>query len=262
MKFQEAVIAFLVHPPTLIDVNQVLMDNWFPIVVVGSLVLFLVSRLRTKHFYFIRHGKTLLNEAEVRQGEAGSLNDAGKVQADMVGLYLTQFYIQEICSSTFQRARETAEAIGAHLSGVPTIYSPLLGERRNPTNIIGKSFHDPEVEKIIGMMDQSFHEDNLRMSDEENFADLKKRSEMCLTFLEHRGPHEVCVVTHKIFLQVLLSYMIHGKKLQAADYAKLSFFSPAENAGITVCSYSPWGRYTKSRGWTIITYNETFTPGA
>ncbi len=260
MDFQQAAIAFLIDPPTLADLNTLLMQNWFPIVLVVALLLFLVTRLRTKHFYFVRHGQTILNEAEVRQGEEGSLNEAGKVQADMAGLYLVQFHIQEICSSTFERAKETTDAINERLKTIPITYSPLLVERRNPTSIIGKSYHDPEVERIIGQMDQSFHDDNLRISDEENFADLKIRAERCLDFLEHRGPHEICVVTHKIFLQVLLSYILLGKNLHAAEYAKLSFFNPADNAGITVCSYSPWRRYGKSRGWSIISYNEKFSP--
>jgi broad specificity phosphatase PhoE len=258
MDFQQSAIAFLVNPPTLMDLNTVLKTNWFSIVLIVTLLLFLISRLRTKHFYFVRHGKTLLNEAEVRQGEEGGLNDAGKTQADMAGIYLSQFHIQEICSSTYLRAKETADAINVHTNNVPIVYSPLLVERKNPTEIIGRSYHDPDVEYIIGRMDQSFHDDDMRISDEENFTDLKKRAARCLDFLEHRGPHEVCVVTHRIFLQVMLSYMLEGKNLHATDYAKLSFFNPADNAGITVCSYSPWRRYTKSRGWNILTYNEKF----
>lgn len=261
MDFKQTAIAFLIDPPSLVDLNQFLTENWFPIVLVVSLLVFLISRLRTKHFFFVRHGQTILNEAEVRQGAEGSLNDAGRVQADMVGMFLAQYHIQELCSSTYQRAKETADAINAHLKNVPIVYSPLLVERRNPTAIIGKSYYDPEVQKMIGRMDQSFHDDDLRIADEENFADLKRRAERCLDFLERRGPHEICVVTHKVFLHVLLSYMLAGKKLHASDYAKLSFFNPADNASITVCSYSPWRRFTKTRGWEIVSYNEKYGPG-
>src|SRR6185437_10675352 len=81
-------------------------------------------------------------------------------------------------------------------------------------------------------MDQSFHDDDMRISDEENFADMKKRAEHALNFLEHRGLHEVCVVTHKVFLQMLIAYITAGKRLHAADYAKMSFFNPADNASI------------------------------
>jgi broad specificity phosphatase PhoE len=256
MDIQQSAIAFLVDPPSLADLNGLLMREWFPIVLTVAMLLFLVSRLRTKHFYFVRHGETILNEAEVRQGEAGSLNEAGKMQADMAGLYLTQFHIQEICSSTFERAKETAEAISERNKNTPVIFSPLLAERRNPSSVVGRSFHDPEVAHMTDLIDKSLHDDNLRVADEENFTDLKTRAVRCLDFLERRGPHEICVVTHKIFLQLLLSYITVGKQLHAADYAKLSFFNPTDNASITICSYSPWRRYTKNRGWTIVSYNE------
>jgi len=59
-----------------------------------------------------------------------------------------------------------------------------------------------------------------------------------------------------VFLQMLLSYILEGKNLHARDYAALSFFNPAHNAGVSICSYSPWKKYTKSRGWTIISYDE------
>lgn len=262
MDLRQSAIAFLIDPPSLQDVNQLLTDEWFPIILVAALLLFLISRLRTKHFYFVRHGTTILNEAEVRQGPEGSLNDAGRVQADMVGFYLQQFHVQEICSSTYQRAKETAEAISERLKNAPITYSPLLVERKNPTEIIGKSSRDPDVAYVTGLMDQSFHDDDMRISDEENFADMKKRAEHALNFLEHRGLHEVCVVTHKVFLQMLIAYITAGKRLHAADYAKMSFFNPADNASITICSYSPWGRFTKSRGWKVLSYNEKYSASA
>lgn len=258
MDLEKSAIQFLIDPPSLTDANRILGENWFYIVLAVALLVFLFSRMRTKHFYFVRHGKTILNEAEVHQGEDGSLNDAGKVQADIVGLYLAQFPIREICSSTFERAKETADAINARLKNIPVVYSPLLAERRNPKEVIGRSHHDPEVKRIIGLMDQSFHADDYRFSDEENFTDLKRRAAQCLDFLERRGAHEICVVTHRVFLEMLLAFMTYGSEFSAVDYTKMSFFKPTGGAGVTICSYSPWRRYGKTRGWTILTYNEKF----
>ena len=114
-------------------------------------------------------------------------------------------------------------------------YSPLLVERRNPSEIIGKDRDNPDVVRVIDQMDLAYHEDDYRFSDEENFIDLKKRAKECLSFLAREGARETCVITHHAFLKMLLSYMLYREKLHAADFVKLSFFNTSDNGGISVC---------------------------
>lgn len=210
---------------------------------------------RPRRFYLIRHGETLLNAEHIRQGEDGALSKAGRRQAEAVGRYLERFPIKRIIASAYPRARETAAIINAHLNA-QVVASSLFAERRNPSEIIGRSTGDPEVVRIVDQMDLAYHDDDYRFSDEENFADLKKRARKCVRLLALQGARETAVVTHHVFLKMILAYLLYRERLHAADFTKLSFFNISDNAGITVCEFRPWRFLSKTRGWRVISYNE------
>lgn len=219
----------------------------------GALVVIVL--MRPRRFYFVRHGETLLNAQHIKQGAEGGLSEKGKRQAEKVGAYLKQFHIERIISSTYPRARETAAIINAYLK-VPVIYSPLLIERRNASETVGKRRDDPEVVRIVDQTDLAYHEDDFRFSDEENFVDLKKRARKCLNLLARQGSRETCVVTHHVFLKMCVAYLLYRERLHAADFVKLSFFNISDNAGITVCEFHPWKMLSKTRGWEVVSYNQ------
>ena len=227
----------------------------FLIFIAGAAVLIHILFMQPRRFYFIRHGETVLNAEHVRQGEEGGLSERGRRQEEEVGKYLKRFPIESIISSAYPRARETTEIINRHLK-VPTFYSPLLVERRNPKEIIGKSTSDPEVIRIVDQIDLAYHEDKYRFSDEENFIDLKQRAKKCIGLLARQGTRETAVVTHYIFLKMLLSYLLYRERIHASDYIKLSFFNVSDNAGITICEFHPWRMFDARRGWQIISFNE------
>lgn len=224
------------------------------ILVVGFI---LFRALRPKRFYFVRHGETILNAAHVRQGEEGGLSEKGKLQAAATAAHLATCSIEKLIVSPFERTRETAAIINEKLH-VPILYSPLVGERRNPSEIIGKSGDDPAVARIVDEMDLSYHDDTYRFSDEENFQDLKQRAHDTLTLLAQEGAHHTGVVTHSIYLKMLIAYLLYRETLHAKDYVKLSFFNASDNAAVTVCEYWPLFTLSKTRGWRVISYNETF----
>ncbi|MBI2025653.1 histidine phosphatase family protein [Candidatus Kaiserbacteria bacterium] len=229
---------------------QPLFFGLIALAIIGAALL-----IRPRRFYFVRHGETILNEQHIRQGEAGGLSENGKRQAEAAGTYLERFQIERIIASTYPRAKETAEIINKHLK-VHIIYSPLLAERKNPKEIIGRSTRDPDVIRIVDEMDNSYHEDEYRFSDEENFIDLKRRARKCLNLLALQGANETAVVTHHVFLKMLIAYLLYRERLHAADFAKLSFFNISDNAGITVCEFSPLLFLSPTRGWRVISYND------
>lgn len=216
------------------------------------LVFFL---MRPRRFYFVRHGETILNAQHIRQGEEGGLSENGKHQAEKVGRYLKRFPVGSIIASTYPRARETAAIINTHIK-VPIIYSRLLAERRNPSEIIGRKRDDRDVASIIDKMDLAYHQDKYRFSDEENFIDLKRRARKCLNFLARQWVRETVVITHHVFLKMLVAYLLYRRRLHAADFAKLSFFNTLDNAGITVCEFHPWKLLSPTFGWEVVSYNE------
>ena len=49
-----------------------------------------------RNFYFVRHGETILNSEQKRQGERGGLSPKGIEQAFKVGARLRDFKIKKI----------------------------------------------------------------------------------------------------------------------------------------------------------------------
>ena len=221
--------------------------------------------IKKKQIYFVRHGESELNALNVRQGSKGHLSPKGREQAAFVAERFIQIPIDVIISSNFERAEETAGIIADKIRA-PLVVSELLAERRNPHEIIGRPSDDPEVAAILDRIDRSFHTNELRYSDEENFDDLKDRARALLRFLENRPESSILCVTHHIFLRTVVSFIEIGEKLTSAHLAKFTFLNPLENAGITLCSYAPvekgwwkWKRREEPRanlGWKLVVWND------
>jgi broad specificity phosphatase PhoE len=226
-----------------------------PFLLVALVVIAFILLLRPRRFYFIRHGETLLNAQHIKQGSEGSLSVNGEKQAEQVAAYLKRLPIECIISSPYTRAKETSAILNKALH-VSVLYSPLLSERRNPSEVLGKSTRDPEVIRIVDEMDLAYHEDTYRYSDEENFIDMKIRARKCLNLLSRQGAYQTVVVTHHAFLKMLLAYMLYREGLHAGDFIKLSFFNTSDNGGVSVCEFNPLKVFSPSRGWRVISYNE------
>ena len=187
----------------------------------------------TRVIYFIRHGESVLNAQGIRQGPDGPLSEKGRAQVSVVAEGLTHIDkpIEAIISSPYQRARETAEIIANRL-GLPLEFSDLLVERRNPSEIVGRKRYSKEVHKIVDVIDHSYHEDNLRYSDEENFADLKARAKKLIEYIKDREEEVLLCATHGIFMEMIAAYIEFGDNLSAKGYVKYSSFHEVKNAGL------------------------------
>lgn len=208
-----------------------------------------------KLIYFVRHGETEFNVKNLRQGPEGALTEQGRAQA----LATAKRFPKEkgapqvIISSPYERTKETAEIIAKELK-MRVEYSDLLVERRNPSEIIGHWDKERDVKEIVDRIDKSFHQDNLQYSNEENFIDLKKRAEKLLKYIRSRSEKRIIMVTHGIFLKMVVSYILLREKLTASLYNKLSYFNPINNAGIAICSYK--GHFFKKDEWKLIVWND------
>lgn len=211
--------------------------------------------MATKVIYFVRHGQTEANVAGVRQGEGGPLSAKGREQALATAKRFPKQKgrPQIIYSSPYERTKETAEIIAKELN-LKIKYTNLLKERKNPTEIIGHWGGEPDIKRMIDRMDVSYHADDLRVSDEENFTDLKKRARELLFFISMRWQKRIIMVTHKIFLKMVIAYMLHGEKLTASQYNSLSYFNPIDNAGMAICTYK--SHWFKKDEWKLVVWND------
>jgi len=208
-----------------------------------------------KLIYFVRHGETENNVKNIRQGAEGPLSEKGRAQALATAKRFPKQRgrPQAIISSPYERTKETAEIIGEELQmGVE--YSDLLVERKNPSEIVGHWGEEVDVKHIINQMDKSYHADDLRVSDEENFVDLKARAKKLLVYITKRPEERIIMVTHMIFLKMIVSYMLYGEKLTASQYNNLSYFNPINNASMAICSYTT--HLFKKNEWKLIVWND------
>ncbi|KKQ20101.1 MAG: phosphoglycerate mutase, phosphoglycerate mutase [Parcubacteria group bacterium GW2011_GWC1_36_9] len=211
--------------------------------------------MATKLIYFVRHGETESNVKRIKQGPEGSLTEKGREQALATAKRFPKHrgHPQIIISSPYKRTKETAEIIGKELN-MDVEYSDLLMERKNPTEIIGHEVREREVRQIIDRLDKSFHNDNLRYADEENFVDLKERAKKLLDYIARRPEKRIIMITHGVFLKMVVSYMLKGEKLTASEYNKLSYFNPINNTGMAICSYTT--HLFKKNEWKLIVWND------
>lgn len=211
--------------------------------------------MSTKLIYFVRHGETVLNSQNIRQGPSGALTEKGRAQALATAKRFPKHKgrPQIIIASPYERTRETAEIIANELH-MKIKYSELLVERKNPTEVIGHSGGEKNVKAIIDRIDKSYHSDDLRISDEENFIDLKKRAKKLLGYISRRPEKRIIMVTHGIFLKMVASYITYGKKLTASEYNTLSYFNPVNNASMAIVQYKH--HWLKKNDWKIVVWND------
>jgi broad specificity phosphatase PhoE len=213
------------------------------------------THMASKIIYFVRHGETVLNAKNIRQGPDGPLTEKGRAQA----LATAKRFPKEkgrpqvIIASPYERTKETAEIIAKELK-MKVHYSDLLVERRNPTEVIGHEGGERDVRQIIDLIDKSYHADDLRFSDEENFTDLKKRAKELLAYIALRPEERLMMVTHSNFLKMIASYMTYGDKLTASIYNTLNYFNPINNAGMAICSYTY--HIFKEDEWKVLIWND------
>ncbi len=183
----------------------------------------------------IRHGESILNANNIRQDREGGLSDLGKDQAEKTGIRLSKIKFDVMLVSPFERTVETAKIISKHVK-IPKgpEYVELLIERRNPSEIINKSSELPEIKAIIDTIDEAYHADDYRYSDEENFLDLKDRARELLRYLAHRPEEKFLVVTHSIFLKMIAALIVAGPSLNSKKYNLMSFLNSSNNASVTV----------------------------
>jgi len=225
-----------------------------------------MTAMARKLFYMVRHGESILNAEHIRQGGEGALSELGRTQATATGTRLSKTHFDAVLVSPYERTRETAALIMEHVkSRKPVEYVDLLVERRNPSEIVNQSADDWNVKKIVDLIDKSFHSDDFRYSDEENFADLKSRAHELLLYLTRRPEKKILVVTHSIFLKMIAACIIYGEELTAARYNLLSFLNASNNASITVVEYNPgilqgtWiGRllFKRKNPWKLIAWDD------
>lgn len=208
-----------------------------------------------KTIYFVRHGESVANEQGIRQGSDDQLNDKGKKQAQLIGRRLKALPLEVVVASVNPRATETAK-IATALGGQPLEPSPLFAERRNSSSIIGKPFYDPEVMATYKTIREHEDDPEWHYEDEENFHDLRERATTALNFLLERPEAHIGVVTHALFMSVMLAVITFGPEVTPAIWHNMRRTFHFDNTGLTVAQYGARPESGLAPHWRLLSWND------
>jgi broad specificity phosphatase PhoE len=201
-----------------------------------------------KTVYFVRHGSTAQLEAAAYQNHDVPLSALGMKQGEVVAERFATVPVDVIFSSAMARAEKTAQKI-AEAKKLPVEPLSVFNEILRPSAIRGKMRDDPVVARIFAEVKEYFSDPSRRHSDEENFYDLKTRALEALAFLESRAENRILVVTHGVFLKMVLGAMMFGDALSAQEHGGIDRFFFPSNTGITKCVF-------KDGRWRLMTWND------
>lgn len=198
--------------------------------------------------YFVRHGESEDNANGIRQTSDSNLSKLGLKQAKILSKRLSSIPVDILLSSTFARARQTAEIISNEIKKEAE-YSSLFVERKRPTELEGKPATDLEVIKITALMRDHTDDINWHHSDEENFFDIKKRAIQAVQYLQSLDKENILVVTHGTIMKTMLCVMMLGEAFESTTYYQILGFLHDHNTGITWCEYD-------GSKWKLQTWND------
>jgi broad specificity phosphatase PhoE len=156
--------------------------------------------------------------------------------------------LKAILTSSFRRARETAEIIGAKFPGVPVLPSPLFHECLHPSRIRGLPINDPEVQRTIVEFTKHFHDPDYSYEDGETFFQRKARALQALAVLEEHYGDCIALVTHGVFATHLINCMLHGEELTSYMLERAPMIFP--NTGILKLTFGEYPAFGGKRtGW-------------
>ena len=206
-----------------------------------------------KTVYLIRHGQSADNASPVFQSPDSPLTPKGRAQAQSIAERVSKLTFDSLIVSPFQRAKETADAI-TQMTGKVAEYSDLFVERIKPTSINGKSYGDKEADRAWREWEESTHTSGMRVEDGENFDDLMARADKALAFLTARPEESIVVVTHGVFLRMLVARVLFSTMLSGPLFKNFQRNAITENTGMTVLIYTD--AFEESFAWRLWVYND------
>ncbi len=198
-----------------------------------------------KKVFFVRHGESEGNIGEIQQTPETPLTSRGFAQADIIGKRVSRIDFDVLISSSYVRALQTAGRISS-ITGKAIIQNELFVERVRPSEQVGnKKALNAESEKLY--LEAWIKGEKYK--DGESFKDLVDRAKAALEFLESIPEEVGVVVTHGIFLRVILSVVLLGEYVTPQTCDRFIWLLKTQNTGIT--------EIEKTNGtWRVVTWND------
>lgn len=200
--------------------------------------------------YFVRHGESEHNKEQVVQDGENSLSELGAAQAQKLAQRFERIKIDQIFSSTYQRALETAQTINERIKVPLQVFEQLRETQIFPSRFIGQLREHPDVEAATAHLMQNRHTPGWRFEDAENFSDRVARASSVLELIASSDVENLLVVSHGGLIKTMMACILFGKQLDSKAYYYFMTQVKMSNAGITVCEYS------RAKGWQLVTWND------
>lgn len=206
-----------------------------------------------KRVYFVRHGETLANVANIVQGLDDPLTERGEMQAVRIGERAKNIDFDALISSDAIRTQQTAQAI-ADAKGIEKIeLSPLFREAKRPTSLIGMNWDTEAYTSFRKLEKEHWHEPLWHLEDEENCQDLIDRAREAISFIENHEKDTLMVVSHGRFLRYMIAYLMLGDATVPSIMERIDGSLRTMNTGISVCFQAEEEGAIK---WRILTWND------
>ncbi|RRR75319.1 MAG: histidine phosphatase family protein [Candidatus Viridilinea halotolerans] len=157
----------------------------------------------------VRHGESEWNRIHRYQGQMdAALSDLGLRQAEALAERLKAEQLDQIYSSTLQRAARTAQAIAVHHTNTPFAYSDALLEIHHG-EWQGKFADEITANYAAGLREWREHPTRSQMPGGESFSNVLKRTldflDECL--VKHRD-QTVLVSTHDVIVKIFVAHAL------------------------------------------------------
>ena len=112
---------------------------------------------RDKVVYFVRHGQSEDNVAPVFQSPHSPLSAVGRQQAERIAERVSHLSFDALLASPYQRAKETADAIGKVTGKAPELCRALYRAREANKHQRQTLYRCKSAEDLAGMGTQSVY---------------------------------------------------------------------------------------------------------
>ena len=205
-----------------------------------------------KTVYFVRHGESEGNVGDFHQEHTTPVTEKGRQQAQIVSDRCKNLQIDVVISSALERTRQTADIIVSKIKK-PLELSELFEEKRSPKEQTGTARNSSEAIKAGEEIIKNFAVPGFRYSNEENFDDLKTRSKNALQYLEKRPEQNILVVTHGVFMRVLVAYLLFGDELTGRECEQFIRKLFMNNTGIIKLTFN---EERVNAPWKLVVWND------
>ncbi len=202
-----------------------------------------------KTIYLVRHGETEHNSAGLIQGPDATLSALGRKQASQVAKRVGHLSFEHFLASDYERARETAQCIEAHIQRSPQ-YTALVRETKRPTSLINVSNQSEAFLEFLQAEEAALDDPNWHFADEENFFDVRARVETLFAELSQKSGNTL-IVTHGRFIIYVVAYVLARQNLTVDFWRTCRYCFETSNTGITTLIFNE--RY---QNWRLQTFND------